>query len=148
MRTFPKLDNGDSPDDLIHALDACDEQTRELIGMSQSRLKLLQSGKVATSCREYQILKIMTGAILPPCWNEFTSLQIRDGRLYLANSMRWQDGITAHELKAQAMTRANSQLIIGQATMIERLSKERNFYRKQCGYEARYGLMLWQCFGD
>nr|WP_315168309.1 hypothetical protein [uncultured Deefgea sp.] len=148
MRKFPKLENNHTPDDLIHALDACTDKVRELMAMSKSRLAALRSGKVKTTKREFLLLRILTGQCAPPSWGKFSQVKIENERLYLANETTWKSGITYNELKSYGMIRADLQMLEGQTMLIERLARERDFYKKQCGYEAKYGLMLWRCFGD
>ena len=147
MRKLPKAYDGSCSYDLITALSICDEPMRELIGISKRRLEHLKTGKELVNKRELELLMILAGLKTPSTWGDFSGLKVSGKRLHI-EGMRWQDGITIAELKVLSMTRAELQLIAGQADLIERLSKERDFYKKQCGFQAKHGLMLWQCFGD
>jgi hypothetical protein len=148
MRRLPRLENGQTPDELILALLQCTDYARDLIGISKLKLARYKNGTDATPERIFTLLKIMTAMEAPKSWGEFSSLKITQGRLYLAKDMFWADGITRGELVTHGLTRRDLKMVEGQANMIERLMTERNFYKKQCGYEAKYGLMLWQCFGE
>lgn len=146
-RKLPRTLNGDCSYDLITALSLCDEKMRELIGIGKRRLQSLRTGQELVTPREHELLLFLSGLKTPSTWGDFSNLRCTKERLYL-NGYRWQDGITLAELKVMRMTRSELRLIEKQADLIEKLQKERDFYKKQCGLEAKHGLMLWRCFGD
>lgn len=147
MRSFPRLEDGNCPDLLFIVL-GCSDDVRQLAGIGINKMNRYRAGAEPVPMRVFELLKILCGYALPDCWGEFKSARVFNSRLYLADCMKWQDGITKNELELQNMTRADLRMIAGQCDLIERLTKERNFYKKHCGFTARHGLMLWQCFGD
>lgn len=146
-RTFPHLEDGSCPDELIFAL-SCSDEVRKLAGIGVNKLARYKSGAEAVPARVFKLLRILNGDELPEAWGEWQNLRCWKGRLYLADEMRMQDGIMRGELISYGHTRADLQMIAGQCDLIERLTKERNFYKQHCGFTAKHGLMLWRCFGN
>nr|WP_314898790.1 hypothetical protein [uncultured Deefgea sp.] len=120
---------------------------RVLIGISKRRLEALKAGRERVTDREHELLLFLSGLKTPSTWGDFSKIRCTGERLYI-DGYRWQEGITLAELKVLKMTRAELRLIEGQAELIEKLTVERDFYKKQCGFQASHGLMLWRCFGD
>ncbi|WP_028454592.1 hypothetical protein [Chitinilyticum litopenaei] len=146
MRHFPVLENGKSPDELLIAM-AKGDDVRELANIGINRWREMKSGARPVSMREFELLRFLCGFAAPASWGEWSDVKITQERLYLAG-MHPKDGITREELKMVQMTRADLRMVWGQSELIERLKVERDFYKKQCGFEAKHGLMLWRCFGD
>nr|WP_229797481.1 hypothetical protein [Jeongeupia chitinilytica] len=112
----------------------------ESMGIEVDELECYARGRKKITRMVYAFIRCVTGAELPAGFGEFAGMRIERGRIIARPNQHHSCGIRYDDLVHMEYLRTCGELAKGQANLIERLSKERDFYRRQCSKDSRYGM--------
>lgn len=145
MPRFPVAGFRPVPNDLFEVLFTLPEaEQADAMGVSVDLLHLWKDGLAPIPLIAYKMARLIAGE-LPRSFKPFDRAQVRDGRLVLAGQ-DWRDSLSFEEIVDMPYMRQCVNLCRIQADLIERLTLERDFYKRQCRREARFGLILNKLF--
>lgn len=116
------------------------------MGISEAEYERYVRGQKKITRMVYAFIRCVTGAELPAGFGEFAGMRIERGRIIARPNQHHNCGIRYDDLVHTEYLRTCGELAKAQANLIERLSKERDFYRRQCSKDARFGMMLNKIF--
>lgn len=95
------------------------------------------SESVPVAC--FRLLQLVALGMVPQGLGRWTGWRFVEDRIYPPGDHK---GVRWEELVFIDHYRQNENLVKLQAETIEQLMRQREFYKRQCGLEARTGLML------
>ncbi|AMC34246.1 hypothetical protein [Janthinobacterium sp. B9-8] len=120
----------------LPASDMCDA-----LGISLETHLGYLTGQIPTPKIVFLFAQVIAGQELGKGWGKFSGMRIEGDWLVLPGYDK-KEGIRYEELKNLWHTRQTLALASGYTRTIEKLMLERDFYKRQCRKEARFGMML------
>lgn len=94
----------------------------------------------------YELLAMQVVCMLPGTAGQFAGWRVLDGQRFTGPGIEHRGGITFDDVYRMPEYWRASSLAERQAELIERLMRERDFYKRQCELEARHGVLLRSMF--
>jgi hypothetical protein len=146
-RSFPVCtDSSVTSTELISVLwGAAPAEISQTCGVDLNTVDLWRTGAQPVPYPVFQLLRFLVLGIVPAGFGAFSGWQFKDGRFgppTEKNNARWEEILHIDHY------RLDRDLCIKQADLIEGLTRQRDFYKRQCGLEARAGLMLNQLYSS
>lgn len=116
----------------------------DAMGISVDTLRNWKDGIEPIPLTAYKLARCIAGH-LPSTFGDFANAKHVNGRLVLAGRI-WKESLSFEEVVDMPYMRQCANLCKAQAHLIERLTVERDFYKRQCRREARFGLILNKIF--
>ncbi|NHQ85293.1 hypothetical protein HA050_04100 [Iodobacter sp. HSC-16F04] len=120
----------------LPASDMCDA-----LGISLKTHLGYLSGQIPVPKIVFLFAQVIAGQELGKGWGKFSGMRI-DGEWLVLPGYDKKEGIRYEELKNLWHMRQTLALASGYTRTIEKLMVERDFYKRQCLKEAKYGMML------
>ncbi len=139
MRRYPKCKNEPLNDVMAALFTLSASETAEVCGVGITTVEAWRDGSEEIPLACYRLLRIVGQGIIPPGFGRWAGWRFYQDRIYPPGDQR---GVRWEELVFIDHYRLNENLVKLQSETIEQLTRQRDFYRKQCGLEARTGLML------
>ena len=146
VRRFPRADFPCNPDDIIRVV--CFGNATDLAAKLHVTVDQVERWRVGTDPVPFAVfayLQAEAKPVLTAMWGEWAGFYLDRGRLV---SDEYRVGIGLDDVLMLREYRRLEQLVREQAETIERLLVEKDFYRRQCHREAKFGLMLNRLFKE
>lgn len=140
MRHFPRCEKPVDLNTLISALYTLPaSQVAEICGTGLKTVEEWKNGTQAVPFAILQLLRFCALGVIPDGFGVWSGWQLTADRFGPAGekgNARWEEILCIQDY------RTDRSLTEKQADLIEALTRQRDFYKRQCSLEARTGLML------
>jgi hypothetical protein len=142
MRKFPKADFECNSHDLMLSMfsDSASDLAM-LCGVGIDTVLNWRDGVESVPYMAYQLIRFKHLGEVPQFCGPWSGWRFVENRLYPPNSAA-KGAITTAECLFINDYRIDRSLTTSQSDLIDGLLRQRDFYKKQCGLEARMGMML------
>ncbi|WP_188687908.1 hypothetical protein [Silvimonas amylolytica] len=146
-RTFPRTDFKSNQNDLMHAMySVTATEIAEICKVDLDTVHAWKTGIQPVPYMAYQLLLFKALGRIPEGFGSWSGWTIIEDRIYPPGAT-YKGAARQIELVFIDHYRIDRQLCENQATHIEGLQRRHDFYKKQCGLEARWGMMINNLFG-
>jgi len=111
-----------------------------------NKMKAWLAGDEAMPLMLYELLAFRVRCELPETAGLFAGWNIVNGERFTGPNLDHKGGLHWSDIDRMPEFRRADSVATKQADLIERLMKERDFYKRQCWLETRHGLVLRQMF--
>jgi hypothetical protein len=128
---------------------AAEQKPHELARRYNVRTQLMKdwlTGGEEMPVMLYELLAMRVKCVLPMTAGMFSGWTVLDGQRFTGPGIEHKGGLHWSDIDRIVEFRRASSLASRQADLIERLSKELAFYKRQCWLENRHGLLLRKMF--
>lgn len=142
MRKYPRAEFECGLNDLMLSL-FCDTESdiAMLCGVGVDMVQKWRDGVEPVPYMAYQLLRFKHLGEVPQFCGHWSGWRFVENRLFPPNSPA-KGAITTEECLFINDYRIDRLLTTSQSDLIDGLIRQRDFYKKQCGLEARMGIML------
>lgn len=145
MRKFPKCGREPLNDVMLAAFTLPPSHMADLCGVGITTVEAWRDGSTEIPLACYRLLKLVALGIIPPGFGRWAGWRFVDDRIYCPGDNK---GVRWEEVVFMDHYRLNESLVKLQAETIEQVTRQKDFYRRQCGLESRLGLMLANLAGN
>lgn len=111
-------------------------------GTNTEKMKEWLTGRSAMPRMLYELLAFRVLCTLPSTAGHFAGWRVIDGERFDGPGITYKGGLHWIEIDRLNEYRRADSVAHKQADLIERLMRERDFYKRQCELETRYALQL------
>lgn len=112
------------------------------VSVPLNKMKAWLQGDEAMPLMLYELLAFRVRCEMPATAGMFAGWHIVDGQRFTGPNLDHKGGLHWTDIDRMPEFRRADSVASRQADLIERLTKERDFYKRQCWLETRHGLLF------
>lgn len=145
MRKFPVCESVPVADVMQTVFTLSPSRAADVCGVGISEVMAWREGSKPVPVACYRLLQLVALGVIPVGFGRWSGWRFVEDRIYAPGDPK---GVRFEELLFIDHYRLNQSLVELQTETIENLTRQRDFYQRQCGLEARVGLMLANLCGN